>query len=142
MVRIKDDGVFDASIDKIWKYLGDETPGVHNHQAIADSRTVENRGNEMVFEWDLRNPDGKTTRTERWKMVMNPPSGFQLESLSGVSKGTRYSNKYTPMGTKTRVDVEGEFHMQGMDEAATKKAALGFLAQIFDEDNAALKKYK
>ena len=46
------------------------------------------------------------------------------------------------LGAKTRVDVEGEFHMQGMDDASTHKAALGFLAQVFDEDNAALKKYK
>lgn len=142
MVRVKDDGVFDASIDKIWKYLGDETPGVHNHRSIAASRTIENRGNEMVFEWELRNPDGRTTRKETWKMVLNPPTGFEFESLSGVSKGTRYTNRYTPMGAKTRVDVEGDFRMQGMDDASTKKAALGFLAEVFDEDSAALKKYK
>lgn len=142
MVHVKDDGVFDASIDKIWKYLGDESPGVHNHRSIAGARTVENRGNEMVQEMEMRNPDGKTTRMETWRFVMNPPSGFEMESLSGASKGTRYTHRYTPMGAKTRVEVEGDFRMQGMDEAATRKAALGYLSDLFNEDNAALKKYK
>ncbi len=142
MVKVRDEGVFDASIDKIWKYLADETPGVHNHRAIVGSRAVENRGSESVFEWEMRNPDGKTTRKETWRMVVNPPTGFEMESLSGVSKGTKYSSRYTPMGTKTRIDVDGEFRMQGMDEPSTRKAALGFLAEVFDEDNAALKKYR
>lgn len=75
-------------------------------------------------------------------MAMNPPSGFEMESLSGASKGTKYSNRYTPMGPKTRVEIDGEFHMQGMDEASTRKAALGFLAEVFDEDQDSLRKYR
>ncbi len=142
MVHVRDDGVFDAPIDKIWKYLNDDTPGVHNHAAITAAKTVEQKENAVVQEWDMRNPDGKTTRKETWKMVFNPPVGFEMESLAGVSKGTRYTNKYTPMGNKTRVEVDGEFRFQGMDEAATKKAALGFLAEVFDEDSATLRKYK
>lgn len=142
MVKVRDDGVFDAPIDKIWKYLGDDNEGIHNHRSIVAARTLENKGSEMVFEWEMRNPDGKTTRKETWRMAMNPPTGWEMESLSGVSKGTKYTNRYTPMGSKTRVDVEGEFRMQGMDEASTRKAALGFLAEVFDEDQASLKKYK
>ncbi len=142
MVKVRDDGVFDAPIEKIWKYLGDETPGVHNHRSIVDSRTIENKESEMVFEWVMRNPDGKTTRKETWRMVLDPPRGFEMESLAGVSKGTKYTNHYTPMGPKTRVEIDGEFHMQGMDEAATRKAALGFLSEVFDEDQASLKKYE
>ncbi len=142
MVHVKDDGVFDASIDKIWKYLNDDKPGVHNHRSIVGSRTVEEKGNAVTQEWEMRNPDGKTTRKETWKMVFNPPTGFEMESLAGVSKGTRYVNNYTPTGNKTRVQVDGEFHMQGMDEATTKKAALGFLAEVFDEDSASLRKYE
>ncbi len=142
MVKVRDDGVFDAPIDKIWKYLGDETPGIHNHRSIVASRTVESRGSEVVFEWEMRNPDGKTTRKETWRMAMNPPSGFEMEALSGASKGTKYSNRYTPMGPKTRVEIDGEFHMQGMDDATTRKAALGFLAEVFDEDQNSLRNYR
>ncbi len=142
MVRIKDDGVFDAPIDKIWKYIGDDAPGTHNHRSILGTKVVEDRGSEVVQEMEMQNPDGKTSRKETWRFVMNPPAGFEMESLAGISKGTRYSHKYTPLGTKTRVEVDGDFHMQGMDETSTKKAVLGFLAEFFDEDNAALKKYK
>ena len=90
----------------------------------------------------MRNPDGRTTRKETWRLVFNPPAGLEMESLAGPSKGTRYTNRYTPMGDKTRVEVRGEFKMQGMTDEATRKAALGFLAEVFDEDNANLRKYK
>jgi len=73
---------------------------------------------------------------------MNPPSGFEMESISGISKGTRYSHRYTPLGSKTRVEVEGDLKMEGMDEATTKNAALGYFAEVFDEDNASLRKYE
>ncbi len=142
MVQVKDDGVFDAPIDRIWKYLNDERPGVHNHSAIANTKVVEKKGNAAVQEYEFRNPDGKTTRKETWRTTFNPPTGFEMESLAGVSKGTKYSHRYTPAGDKTRVEVTGDFKMQGMDDVATKQAALGFLAQVFAEDNATLRNYK
>lgn len=142
MVQVKDDGVFDAPIDRIWKYLNDERPNIHNHRMIASAKTLEQKGNAVVQEWEMRNPDGRTTRKETWRLVFNPPGGLEMESLAGPSKGTRYTNSYTPVGDKTRVEVRGEFKMQGMTDEATKKAALGFLAEVFDEDNTNLRKYK
>jgi len=142
MVHVRDDGVFDAPIDKIWKYLNDDRPGIHNHRSIAGTKTMEQKDNMVVQEMEMRNPDGKTTRMETWRLVFNPPTGFEMESLSGVSKGTRYTQKYTPLGSKTRIEVDGDFRMQGMDETTTRKAALGFLAEVFDEDNATLRTYE
>ncbi|HYM38832.1 MAG TPA: SRPBCC family protein [Thermoplasmata archaeon] len=142
MVQVRDDGVFDAPIDKIWKYLQDETPGVHSHRSIVGTKTIEEKGNALVQEMQMRNPDGKTTRKETWRFTFNPPTGFEMESLGGASKGTRYSHRYTPLGNKTRVDVEGDFRLQGMDESQTRKAALGFLSELFEEDNRSLRNYK
>ena len=142
MVQVKDEGVFDAPIDRIWKYLNDQRPGVHNHSSIASMKLVEQKGNAAVQEYEFRNPDGKTTRKETWRTTFNPPTGFEMESISGVSKGTKYSHRYTPAGNRTRVEVAGDFKMQGMDDVATKQAALGFLAEVFDEDNATLRNYK
>jgi len=142
MVHVKDDGVYEAPIDKIWKYLNDDKPGVHTHKSILASKTLEAQGNSVTQEWEMRNPDGKSSRKETWRMTFNPPAGFEMESLAGVSKGTRYTHKYTPMGTKTRVEVEGEFKFQGMDDTATRKTALGFLNEVFDEDTQSLRKYK
>ncbi len=142
MVQVRDDGVYDAPVDKIWKFLQDETPGVHNHRAIVGAKTLEQKANSVTQEWEMRNPDGKGTRRETWRMTFNPPGGFEMESLAGASKGTKYTHHYTPMGNKTRVEVQGDFKMQGMDEAATRKAALGFLAQVFDEDTQSLRNYQ
>jgi hypothetical protein len=77
-----------------------------------------------------------------WKMGFNPPKGFSLEITSGPMKGTKHTHTYTPMGNKTQVVVEGEFIAQGMDDASLKKAALGYLEQIFNEDGANLRKFK
>ncbi len=142
MVHVKDDGVYDASIDKIWKYLQDDTPGVHNHKSIVAAKTLEAAGNSTTQEWEMRNPDGKSTRKETWRLTFNPPTGFEMEALAGMSRGTRYSHKYTPMGAKTRVEVEGDFKIQGMDDASARKAALGMLAEVFDEDTRSLRGYK
>ena len=44
MAHVKDDGVFDAPVSKIWKFLQDETPGVHNHKTIRNVRILEQKG--------------------------------------------------------------------------------------------------
>lgn len=46
------------------------------------------------------------------------------------------------MGDKTKVEVEGDYFAQGMDEASTKKAVLVMYEIVFNEDNANLKNYK
>ena len=142
MVHVKDDGVFDAPIDRIWKFLMDESPTAHHHRSIRGMTTVRQEGPKVTQEIEFLNPDGKTTRKETWRFFFNPPTGFEMESLSGASKGTKYAHRYTPAGNKTRVEVEGDFVIQGMDEAATRAAALGFLAEVFDEDQRTLQRYK
>jgi Polyketide cyclase / dehydrase and lipid transport len=142
MAHVKDEGVFDAPLDKIWKYLQDSTPGVHAHKAIRGMKPIEEKGNATTVEMEMVNPDGKSTRKETWRFVYNPPHGFEMEALAGASKGTKYSHRYTAMGNRTRVEVEGDFHIQGMDEASTRQAALGFLSAIFDEDQASLGRYR
>jgi len=56
--------------------------------------------------------------------------------------GTKHTHTYTPMGEKTKVEVAGEFKIQGLDEQATRKAVLAQLEQLFNEDNASLRQYK
>jgi hypothetical protein len=142
MAHVKDDGEFDAPLDKLWRFLQDQTEGVHNHSMIRGMRPIEQKGNSNTVEMEFVNPDGKTTRKETWRMTFNPPHGFEMESLSGASKGTKYAHKYTSRGNKTRVDVEGEFHFQGMDDTQTREMALGFLNAVFEEDRVNLGRYK
>ncbi len=140
MVRIRDDGVFDAPIEKLWKYLGD-APN-HQHRALQLGQPVNQKGNAITFKAKTLNPDGKTWRTETLVMTMNPPAGFTLETLDGPMKGTKHTHTYTPQGEKTKVVVEGDFFAQGADEATVRKSVLAYFAETFKEDNAALQKYK
>ena len=142
MVRLRDDGVFDAPLDKIWKYINDDTPGLHKHRAIPATKLLKAEGNVVVQEMQFVNPDGKGTHWETWRLTMNPPRGYQVEAIAGPTKGTKFSQTYTAMGDKTRVEVEGDWQVPGVDEATIRKMTLGFLEEAFNEDNAALKKYK
>ena len=141
MVYLKDEGVFDAPVDKIWRFLNDEKAD-HEHRAVKFSKVLEQSEKIMVVEMDAKSPDGKTTFKQTAKFTFNPPKGFDMEFLSGPMVGTKHTHTYTPMGNKTKVEVAGEFKVQGLDEQATKKAALALLEEFFNEDNAALKNYK
>ena len=138
MVHVTDDGVFDAPLEKVWKYLNDDS---HAHSAIRFTKVLEQSGKGMTVELEVKNPDG-SSHMETWKMTMNPPKGHSTEVLSGPMKGSKNTHTYTPMGNKTKVTVEGDFYAQGMDDASTKKAVLALYEMVFNEDNANLKNYK
>lgn len=137
MVHVTDDGVFDAPIDKVWKYISDDM--MHQHKSFKVTSTEE-QGNAMIMHADVANPGGMGTHKETWKMVVNSPKGFELEYLAGPMKGSRHTHTYTPVGNKTRVEVSGEFRAEGMDDESTKRAVLAYFAEVFEEDQAAMKK--
>ena len=141
MVHISDEGMFDAPLEKIWRFLNDDSPTTHQHSSLKFSKVLEQNDKGMTAEVDIMRP-GEPSRKEIWKMSFNPPKGFSLEITSGPMKGTKHSHTYTPMGNKTKVVVEGEFVAQGMDDASLKKAVLGMFEQVFNEDSTALKNYK
>jgi len=140
MVHIRDDGVFDAPIDRLWKYVND--PNAHQHGSFQVTKVLEQKGNAMTAEAKLANTRGGFD-VEKIRMTMNPPKGFDFEYLSGAMKGSKHTHTYTAQGDKTKVVVEGEFVVPpGTTENAVKKAALDYFAMVFAEDNAALRKYK
>src|SRR5256885_3601271 len=99
MVYVRDDGVFDASIDKIWKYLQD--PESHQHESILSQKVLEQKGNTMKIRAEIAGPQGKAE--EIWQMRMDPPFGFELQVLEGPSKGSKQTHTYVPMADKTKV---------------------------------------
>jgi len=139
MVHVSDEGMFDAPVEKIWRFLNDDNS--HQHSSLKFSKVLEQTDKGMTAEVDVMRP-GEPSHKETWKMSFNPPKGFSLEITSGPMKGTKHSHTYTPMGNKTKVVVEGEIVAQGMDDASLKKAVLGMFEQVFNEDSAALKNYK
>jgi len=139
LVHVKDDGVFDEPLDKIWRFLSDDAG--HQHSMVKTSKVSDQSDKGMTAEVEVKNPDG-SWRKEIWKMSFNPPKGFGIEITSGLMKGTKHTHTYTPMGNKTKLTVEGEFIGQGMDDATLKKAALMMFEQVFNEDSALLKKFE
>jgi hypothetical protein len=139
MVHVTDDGVFDAPVEKIWKYINDQNG--HAHSGISFTKVLEQSDNGMTAELKVKNPDG-SSHMETWKMTMNPPKSHTTEVLAGPTKGSKFTHTYTPMGSKTKVQVEGDMQVQGMDDAATKKAVLGMWEMVFNEDSANLRNYK
>ncbi len=139
-MRVYDDGIFDAPIDKVWKYVNDAM--MHNHRAFKIAGMVEQKGNIMVVNSDVANPGGKGSHQETWKFTYNPPKGFDMEYVEGPWKGSKHTHTYTPMKNRTKVEVNGDFRIQGMDDAATKKAVLAYFAAVFEEDSSALRKYE
>src|SRR5205807_9972431 len=99
-------------------------------------------GNVVVLEKQMLNAYCKGTHCETWRLTMNPPRGYQVEAIAGPTKGTKFAQTYTSMGNRTRVDVEGDWVVPGADDATIRKMTLAFLEEAFNEDTAALKKYK
>ena len=141
MVYVRDEGLFDAPIDKVWKYVNNQE-GNHRHETIPSMRLLEQKGNVAEFEAETKGPDGKLQK-ETWKFVFNPPYGYDFEALAGPQKGTRHTHTYIPAGDKTKVIVLGDFQFQGVtDPAQAEKMALQYLERVFNEDNATLKALK
>jgi ligand-binding SRPBCC domain-containing protein len=141
MVHVKDDGIFDAPLEKVWRFLQDERAGVHTHGSVQFTKVVEQTPNGMVVEMESKTRDGKSFKGTA-KFTFNAPKGFEMEYLAGPQKGTKHTHTYTPMGDKTKVEVNGEFKFEGLDDESTRKAALAMLEEVFNEDTAALRKYK
>jgi ligand-binding SRPBCC domain-containing protein len=141
MVKYKSDGVFDASLDKIWKYMqsGEQD---HAHSQLKNFKPVKQEGAVMVFDFDAKTPDGKWAASQV-KYTMTPPKGFEAEMLKGPMAGSKFTHVYTAQGGKTKVEVEGEFKLQGVaDEKVTLKAVDDFFTTAFTEDNKNLQKFK
>ena len=140
MVFIRDEGVFDAPIDKVWKFLGDMS-GTHRHEMIQSMTPIDTKGNVTTFNVKTKRPDGKSY-TEVWRMTNFPPEGFMVETLEGPAKGSTNTHTYIPQGNQTKVIVSGEFVLEGQDEATTRKMTLEYLNNVFNEDSTHLKTYK
>src|SRR5438552_17109321 len=108
MVCVRDDGVFDASIEKIWKYLQD--PESHQHESNLSQKALEQKGNTMKIRAEIKGPQGKSE--EIWQMRMDPPFGFELQVLEGPSKESKQAHIYVPTGDVRKVIGVGGLHRQ------------------------------
>src|SRR2546422_11399270 len=127
MVYVRDDGVFDASIEKIWKYLQD--PESHQHESILSQKVLEQKGNTMKIRAEIAGPQGKAE--EIWQMRMDPPFGFELQVLEGPSKGSQQTHTYVPMGDKKKVIDVGGYNCGGAGDEEGRKGTLAYEQHVF-----------
>jgi len=137
MVYLLDEGsVFDAPIEKIWRYLSSEN---HKHPSFSNVER-EVSGNVAIITSE-RTFMGKPVKV-KIKNTLYPPFGYVSVHLEGPTAGSRSFLYYTPKGDKTGVTVVGDFMVSGLDEKATRDAVLAQMQVTFDEDNANLKRMK
>ncbi len=92
MVHLTDDGIFDAPMEKIWKYLSDQNG--HNHTGLRFTKVVEQSDKGMTAETELKNPDGS------WNLEVHHES----------SKEPSYRN---PSRTNERHQVHYQLYTDG-----------------------------
>jgi len=91
--------------------------GNHPHAAFKSHRLVGVSGNVVTVDVEVYNPDGSTSKMTVTQKL-NPPSGVETTMAGGHFDGARFVHSYTPMGRKTKVDLEGDFPaFPGMSEA-------------------------
>jgi hypothetical protein len=88
MVYTKDESVFDAPLEKIWRYMQDET---HQDSSLRFSKVLEQSDKHMVAEAETAAADGKTYKGTA-KFTFNPRKGFDMEILSAPQAGTKHTH--------------------------------------------------
>ncbi len=137
-VHYKREGIatFDAIPEKIFRYM---SAGNHPHAAFKSHQLVDVTGNVVTLEADIYNPDGSTFRTTI-RHTLNSPSGVETTMSGGAFDGARFVHSYTPLGDRTKVDLEGDFPaLPGMSESEEIKMIDGFFSMVFSEDEVTLR---
>jgi len=137
-VHYKKDGIatFDATPDKLFRYM---SGGGHPHAAFKSHRLVGVTGGVVTVSAEVYNPDGSTFETTI-EHRLDRPQGIATTMRGGPFDGARFVHTYTPLGDRTKVDLEGHFpSLPGMSEADELAMIDEFFTTIFDEDTVTLR---
>ena len=128
--------VFQTTLERLFRYM---SAGNHRHLAFKSHRLACVAGNVVTLDAEVYNPDG-TTFAMRLQHTLDPPRGIETRLTGGAFDGARFTHSYTPIGGRTKVDMEGDFPaLPGMSDADTLKMIDGFFGVIFAEDAATLR---
>jgi hypothetical protein len=139
MVHIEDLGSqFDAPIEAVWKFI--ESPDDHG-QSHHNRRNVEGGPDPeggMRLSWE-QNVQGNWVKVVN-RVTMFPPVAMLVHSLEGPLAGSRFLMYYKPNGSKTVVNVIGDFHSRMIPANQLEPMVLGSLEEAYNEDNASLRR--
>jgi heme-degrading monooxygenase HmoA len=137
-VHYKKEGIatFDATPDKLFQYM---SAGGHQHAAFKSHRLDGISDGVVTVSAEVYNPDGSTFETTI-EHRLDPPNGIETRMSGGPFDGATFVHTYTPLGDRTKVDLEGDFPaLPGMSEADELAMIDGFFSAVFDEDTATLR---
>ena len=142
MVRYySDDGIFEGSLDKVWKLIQahSDTNIHHIHAAFVSAKTVEDPPGVYHVRIQMRGPDGKLGPFGI-RIRPRPPFTQTIEFTDGPFRGWFTSTYLSEGADRTRVVTVGEITIPGLDDASTYKAVDDFMELGFSDDSAYLRK--
>jgi len=127
---------FDATPEQLFRYM---SAGDHPHAAFKSHRLVGKANGLVTVKAEVYNPDGTTFETTI-EHRLDPPNGIETTMRGGPFDGASFAHAYTPVGGRTKVDLEGDFpSLDGMSEADELAMIDGFFTTIFGEDTVTLR---
>jgi len=140
MVFIEDrEGVFDASIDKVWKLVQAHIKeGSKIHPSAKNVVTEMLNDNTFINSWNEK-ISGQTVKIKT-KGTMFYPLGVAFEMIEGPLAGSTYLIYYIPRpDNKTGVVLVGEFRSTSIDptvgdEERLRSMVLSTFEKVFYED--------
>jgi hypothetical protein len=140
MVFIEDrDGVFNASIDKVWKLVqAHVADGAKIHPRFKNITTDIENENTFTCTWE-ENINGQTRKMME-KGTIFYPLGVAYEFIEGPFLGSKYFVYYIPQeDNKTRVIMAGDFKLAPADlsidnEKDQRSIVLSAFEKVFNED--------
>lgn len=137
LVFITDEGSeFKGPIDKVWALANSEANHKHSFQKNVQ---VKMEGQNPILSYDAQTPSGGWVR-QSIKITYLPPLGYTLEYLDGDMAGSKAMSYYVPKGSKTGINVIGEWTSKSVPPDQLKKMVLKNLETAFNEDQENLKK--
>ena len=141
MVYLEDMGTtLDIRLEEMDSFLESEDHTSAHTEDVRNFEVVETIGPAIVLSFE-RHFDGQWTRA-RTRVTSFPPYCRFVEELEGVFAGTRFAGLHRPQGTKTRVDIFGDFQCQGKSPEETRRIWLAIFAKSHDEDLASLRRFR
>ncbi len=133
MVFIRDEGsTFDAPVDHVWKYMSGDDRHDKAHKSTRGGK-FQSLSDVTIMYTTERNFRGAWSY-ERMRISIFPPVSIVQEVLEGPLEGSKMVYVYSPKGSKTQIDVFGDFRIKGLPDDQVEAAARAWLESEYNED--------
>ena len=139
MVHIEDLGShFDAPIETVWKFILSPEDHSRSHETTRRNVRGEPQGeNGLRLSWE-QNVQGKWVKVVN-HVTMFAPVAQLVHSVEGPLAGSKFLMYYAPKGSRTAVNVIGDFQSPVIPPAQLEPMVLASLEEAFNDDSASIR---